>query len=309
MESPLQRQPPEKPSRAESAEGSKKTPSPLMGEGWDGGDRVVRPEPVEGRVERRIIGSVVLGYILPPTLALTAAIVLWEAWVHAASIPVYIVPAPSVVIARLTSDFGFFALHGGITLAEALAGFALGAAVAFTGATLMAHSRFLERTLFPIAILVKVTPIVAVAPLFVIWFGFGSLPKVFIASLITFFPVLVNAMVGLRAVNPGALDFFRSLHASRTETYLKLRLPSSLPYLFAAFRISIPLSVIGAVVGEWFSGDRGLGSVIIVAHSNLDMPTLFSAILVLAFIGIALTVITAYIERKMLFWHDSTMAF
>ena len=139
----------------------------------------------------------------------------------------------------------------------------LGAAVAFTGATLMAHSRFLERTLLPIAILVKVTPIVAVAPLFVIWFGFGSLPKIFIASLITFFPVLVNAMVGLRAVNPGALDFFRSLHASRTETYLKLRLPSSLPYLFAAFRISIPLSVIGAVVGEWFSGDRGLGSVII----------------------------------------------
>ena len=168
------------------------------------------------------------------------AVVAWEAWVRAAAIPVYIVPAPSAVITRLAGDFGFFALHGGITLAEALAGFALGAAVAFTGATLMAHSRFLERSLFPIAILVKVTPIVAVAPLFVIWFGFGSLPKVLIASLITFFPVLVNAMVGLRAINPGALDFFRSLHASRTETYLKLRLPSSLPYLFAAFRISIP---------------------------------------------------------------------
>ena len=250
-----------------------------------------------------------LGYILPPAFAIAVAVAIWEAWVRAAGVPVYIVPAPSVVIERLWGDLGFFALHGGITLAEALAGFLLGAAVAFTGATLMAHSRFLERTLLPIAILVKVTPIVAVAPLFVIWFGFGSLPKVFIASLITFFPVLVNAMVGLRAVNPGALDFFRSLHASRAETYFKLRLPSSLPYLFAAFRISIPLSVIGAVVGEWFSGDRGLGSVIIVAHNNLDMPTLFSAILVLAFLGITLTIITAYIERKMLFWHDSTMAF
>ena len=270
-----------------------------------------RPELAAGHVEgqpRLFARAAPLGYILPPALAIAVAIAIWEAWVRAASIPVYIVPAPSVVIARLTGDLGFFVLHGGITLAEALAGFVLGAAVAFTGATLMAHSRFLERTLFPIAILVKVTPIVAVAPLFVIWFGFGSLPKIFIASLITFFPVLVNAMVGLRAVNPGALDFFRSLHASRTETYLKLRLPSSLPYLFAAFRISIPLSVIGAVVGEWFSGDRGLGSVIIVAHSNLDMPTLFSAILVLAFIGITLTVITVYIERKALFWHDSTMA-
>ena len=337
MESPLQQQSPENPARPEPTEGAQQTPSPLMGEGWDGGARAVRPEPTEGRkfavrpelVEgqprqpvipaqpgiqprmtqlRLAARAITLGYILPPAIALITAIALWETWVRAASIPVYIVPAPSAVIARLAGDIAFFALHGGITLAEALAGFMLGAAVAFTGATLMAHSRLLERTLFPIAILVKVTPIVAVAPLFVIWFGFGSLPKVFIASLITFFPVLVNAMVGLRAVNPGALDFFRSLHASRTETYLKLRLPSSLPYLFAAFRISIPLSVIGAVVGEWFSGDRGLGSVIIVAHSNLDMPTLFSAILVLAFIGIALTVITAYIERKALFWHDSTMA-
>ena len=250
-----------------------------------------------------------LGYILPPAFAIAAAIALWELWVRAAQVPVYIVPAPSVIIERLAGDFGFFAWHGGITLAEALAGFALGASVAFTGATLMAHSRIIERTLLPIAILVKVTPIVAIAPLFVIWFGFGSLPKILIASLITFFPVLVNAMVGLRAVNPGALDFFRTLRASPAETYLWLRLPSSLPYLFAAFRISIPLSVIGAVVGEWFSGDRGLGSVIIVAHNNLDMPTLFSAILALAFLGISLTVITAYIERKALFWHDSTMAF
>lgn len=250
-----------------------------------------------------------VGYLLPPLAAITAALLVWEIWVRVSGVPVYIVPAPSAVIVRLFGDVGYFALHGGITLGEAMAGFALGAVVAFAGATLMAHSRLLERSLLPIAILVKVTPIVAVAPLFVIWFGFGSLPKVLIASLITFFPVLVNAMIGLRSVNPGALDFFRSLNASRTEIYLRLRLPSSLPYLFAAFRISIPLSVIGAVVGEWFSGDRGLGSVIIVSHNNLDMPTLFSAILVLAFLGIALTILTAYAEKRALFWHDTTMGF
>ena len=284
--------------------------SPLQRQSAERADeRNEADRPPDARKPRFAVRAITVGYILPPALALMTAIALWEAWVRAASIPVYIVPAPSAVIVRLIGDFGFFALHGGITLAEAMAGFALGASVAFIGATLMAHSRFLERSLLPIAILIKVTPIVAVAPLFVIWFGFGSLPKVFIASLITFFPVLVNAMVGLRAVNPGTMDFFRSLHASRAETYFKLRLPSSLPYLFAAFRISIPLSVIGAVVGEWFSGDRGLGSVIIVAHSNLDMPTLFSAIIVLAFIGIALTVITTYIERKTLFWHDSTTGY
>ena len=254
---------------------------------------------------RRSAAFAVAGYLLPPAVALTLAAVAWEAWTRAADVPAYLVPAPSVVLARLFGDIGYFALHGGITLTEALGGFALGSAAAFIGATLMAHSRFLERSLLPIAILVKVTPVVAVAPLFVIWFGFGSLPKVLIASLITFFPVLVNAMVGLRAVNPGALDLFRSLAASRADIYIRLRLPSSLPYLFAAFRIAIPLAVIGAVVGEWFSGDKGLGSVIIVAHSNLDMPTLFAAILALAFFGIALTLLTAYVERRALFWHDS----
>ena len=249
-----------------------------------------------------------LSYLFPPMLALLMLCVGWELWTRIADVPEYIVPGPLAVLERLFGDVGFFARHGATTLWEAMAGFGLGAAVAFSGATLMAHSRFLERSLFPLAVLVKVTPIVAVAPLFVIWFGFGSFPKVLIAALITFFPVLVNAMIGLRSVNPGALDFFRSLHASRAEIFIKLRVPSSLPYLFAAFRISIPLSVIGAVVGEWFTGDRGLGSVIIVAHNNLLMPTLFSAVLTLAFIGISLTIITAYVERRVLFWHESSIA-
>lgn len=245
---------------------------------------------------------------MPPAVALALLAGAWELWTRAADVPEYILPGPFAILTRLFGDLGFFARHGGITLWEAMAGFALGGAVAMTGATAMAHSKFLERSLFPLAVLVKVTPIVAVAPLFVIWFGFGSFPKVLIAALITFFPVLVNAMVGLRSVDPGALDFFRSLHASKSEIFFKLRVPSSLPYLFAAFRISIPLSVIGAVVGEWFSGDRGLGSVIIVAHNDLLMPTLFSAVLTLAFIGISLTILTSYVERRVLFWHESTIA-
>ena len=191
---------------------------------------------------------------------------------------------------------------------EATAGFALGTLVALAGATAMAHSRLMERALFPVAVLVKVTPLVAYAPLFVIWFGFGSMPKVLVAALITFFPVLVNAMIGFRSVSPETLDLLRSLRASNREIFLKLRVPGSLPYLFAAFRISIPLSVIGATVGEYFGGgDRGLGSVIVVAHYDLDMPTLFSAGLTLAIIGIGLTILTAYAERRVLFWHDSSI--
>lgn len=249
-----------------------------------------------------------LGYLLPAAVALVLLMAVWELWVRLADVPVYIVPGPLTVLRRLFGDLGFFAGHGATTLLEAVAGFVVGSLVAVTAAILMAHSRLLERTLLPLAVIVKVTPIVAIAPLFVIWFGFGSAPKILIAAIITFFPVMVNANVGLRAVDPGALDLFRSLHASRAEILLKLRAPSSLPYLFAAFRIAVPLAVIGAVVGEWFTGDQGLGSVIIVAHNDLDTPTLFAAIFSLAIIGVSLTLATFYVEKRTLFWHDSFLA-
>jgi NitT/TauT family transport system permease protein len=191
-------------------------------------------------------------------------------------------------------------------LEASLLGFAGGSLVAIGLAIVMSQSRLLERTILPAAILVKVTPIVAVAPLLTIWFGFGLGPKVFIAGLIVFFPIMVNALIGFRSVNPNALALLQSLSASRWEVFYRLRLPSSLPYLFAAFRFSIPLSVIGAVVAEWFSGDRGLGSVIFIANNNLRMDVAFAGIFTLAVIGVGLFLITAAIERRVLFWHEST---
>ncbi len=249
----------------------------------------------------------VAAYVVPPALALFVAAVVWEIWVNVSDVPEYIVPAPSAVLGALLDNWSFYVKEGAVTLSEALAGFVLGSAVALTFAALMAHSRFLERSLLPLAIMVKVTPLVAVAPLFVIWFGFGVVPKILIAALITFFPVLVNGVAGFRSVNPLAMDFLRSLSASQHEIFLVLRVPSSLPYLFAAFRVAIPLSVIGAVIAEWFSGDRGLGSVIVVAHSNLDTVTLFGAIFTLAFLGIGLTLLLSLIESKALFWHESSL--
>jgi NitT/TauT family transport system permease protein len=260
------------------------------------------PAPKPRRLLREILAT-----LAPALLGLAAVFVAWEAWVRLADVKAYVVPAPSVVARRLYSDPLFFAEEGLKTLEGALLGFAVGAGVALVLATLMAQSRFLERTIFPLAILVKVTPIVAVAPLLTIWFGFGLLPKVFIAALIVFFPIMVNALVGFRSVNPNALALLESLAASRSEVYLRLRLPSSLPYVFAAFRVAIPLSVIGAVVAEWFSGDRGLGSVIYIANNNLDMATAFAGVFTLAIIGVGLFLLTTAIERRVLFWHESTL--
>ena len=245
--------------------------------------------------------------VAPPLSALAVAVGLWEAWVRLRGVPEYLVPAPSAIAQRLAEDPSFFARQGGVTLYGALAGFALGSTIAILLAVAMAHSRFLERSLFPLAIMVKVTPIVAIAPLLAVWFGFGLAPKLFIIALIVFFPVMVNAVIGLRSVNPWALQYLQSLAASPWEVLVKLRLPSALPYLFAAFKVSIPLSVIGAVVAEWFSGEEGLGRVIQVSNSNVDMPTAFAAIVSLAALGVGLYLIVSLAERRLLSWHESAM--
>src|SRR5439155_656446 len=162
---------------------------------------------------------------------------------------------------------GVHTREGGITLSDAAAGFVLGTGVAFALTTVMAWSRPFERTLFPLAILVKLTPIVAVAPLFTLWFGFGTAPKVAIAALITFFPMLVNSFVGLRSADLQEVAFLETLGASGREIFRHLRVPSALPYLFSGARISLNLALIGAVIGEWTGADRGLGRVIFVANA------------------------------------------
>ena len=249
----------------------------------------------------------IAAYVLPAAIGIALVLAAWQAWIEIKDVKPYIVPAPSSVAERLADDPWLFMREGLKTLEGALLGFAVGGCVALVLATLMAQARFLERSIFPLAILVKVTPIVAIAPLLTIWFGFGLMPKVFIAALIVFFPIMVNALIGFRSVNPNALALLESLAASRAEVFWRLRLPSSLPYLFAAFRVSIPLSVIGAVVAEWFSGDRGLGSVIYIANNKLDMATAFAGVFTLALLGVVLFLVTSWLERRVLFWHESTL--
>lgn len=248
----------------------------------------------------------VLVAAVPPLLAAVAAVAVWEAWVRLRDVPEYLVPAPSAVAATLTADPSRYLDAGWTSLTEALGGLAVGAGAAFLLAVIMAHSRPIERALYPLALLVKVTPIIAVAPLFIIWFGFGVWPKLLVAALITFFPMLVNAVTGLRSVDPAAHDFLRTLHASRWQVFWRLRLPGSLPYVFAALRISVPLSLIGAVVAEWVSGDGGVGQVILIANGDLDTPALFAAIVVLAISAVGLTVMLTFVERRLLSWHEST---
>lgn len=241
----------------------------------------------------------------PPLLIAALALTAWEAWIRVREVPDYLAPSPTAVAEALAADPTRFLGAGAVSLQHALGGLVLGAGGAFALGAVMAHSHRLERALYPFALMVKVTPIVAIAPLLIIWFGFGDAPKYVVAALITFFPMLVNAVTGLRSIDPAAHDYFRAMDASRWRVLVSLRLPASLPYVFAALRISVPLALIGAVVAEWMSADSGVGQLIVIAHGDFDTPALFGAVVVLAAIGVALTGAVALVERRLLFWHES----
>lgn len=243
--------------------------------------------------------------VVPPFALGALIVVAWDAWVRIRDVKPYLMPPPGEVARALIDDPGRYASALVESLVTAVAGLVLASTIAFAIAVLMAHSRTLERAIYPPALLVKVTPIVAVYPLLVIWFGFGVGPRVAVAALITFFPMLVNAVVGLRQVDPAALDVLRVLDASRAQVFWRLRLPSSLPYVFAALRISVPLSLIGAVVAEFLSGAGGMGQLILIANGDFATDVLFAAVIVLAGAGIGITGIVSYVEARVLGWTNA----
>lgn len=226
----------------------------------------------------------------------------WEAWVHISGVQPYLLPAPSRVFATLAAYPQEYLKASGITLGEALAGLLLGVLCGTVIAALLTLRPGLEGGVMTLAILVKSTPMVAIAPLLTIWMGFGVLPKVIITALLTFFPVLVNVLTGFQRLDPALLDLFHSWHASRWQIFFHLRLPSALPYLFAALKISAPLALIGAVVAEWTGASGGLGRTMWMAYTNLNLPSLFAAIFILAGAGVSLYSLLSWAEQKAIFW-------
>ncbi len=241
----------------------------------------------------------------PALFGLIAFFGLWELIVRITGTPAFVLPTPSASFGRLWERLPTYSFELLFTLAAAGVGLAIGSTVGMIGAVLMAHWRLLERSLFPLAVILKLVPFVAIAPLLVVWLGYDLKPKILLASLITFFPVLVNGITGLRAADPLAVEFFRSVGAGRWETLRQLRWQGSQPYLFAALKVAVNLAVIGAIVGEFFGAEHGIGKVINVTSLNLDLRGMFAAIMLLAVTGVTITLLTNVAERRVLFWHES----
>ncbi|MBI3076900.1 MAG: ABC transporter permease [Deltaproteobacteria bacterium] len=233
---------------------------------------------------------------------LVLGMVAWEALVTVARVPDYLLPAPTRVAQELWDRFPLLLRHTGVTLGEV--GLGLVAAVAGGGllAVSMAHSRLLHRALYPLLAFLQAVPKVTVAPLFVIWLGYGIGSKVLMVLLITFFPIVVNLTAGLLLVEPDLVRLVRSYRASPWQIFLKIRFPHAIPYLLAGMRIAVALAVVGAVVAEFVGADRGLGYLILLSNAELRTPLLFASLAWLGAIGAGLFGLLHWTERWLLPW-------
>ncbi|SER84718.1 NitT/TauT family transport system permease protein [Tranquillimonas rosea] len=229
-------------------------------------------------------------------------LLLWEAGVTLFGVPTYIAPAPSDVAVAFVEKFPILMQNFWPTLFESVAGFAVGNIAAILIAVAFVHSRHVERAFFPIAVFINTIPILAIAPILVLIFGPGITAKVVIAALICFFPTLVNMVRGLQSVSDQALELARILSASRSEVFWKMRLPSSLPFLFSALKISATTSVIGAIVGEWVGADLGLGALIIESTFNFNSPLLYATVFMSSGLSVAMFAAVSIAERLVVRW-------
>ncbi len=239
---------------------------------------------------------------------LVGLIVVWEVIVEVLTIREYLLPKPSVVAKEIGEEHSILLSATWVTLKEVLLGFALSIVVAIPVGVLIVYSRTLADVIYPLLVASQAIPRIAIAPLIVIWFGFGTLPKVLIAFSIAFFPLVVNTVLGLTAVPRDMIFLVRSMGAGAVKTFIKARFPSALPAIFGGLKVAIALSVIGAIVGEFVGAEDGLGYLVIASQGTLNTRLIFASITMMAVMGIVLFYIVEAIERVVIGWHYAARA-
>ena len=242
---------------------------------------------------------------MKPIGAIVVFLVMWQVIVVLFSIPSFTLPTPLAIFDRMVSDWTLLLTNAWTTLRVILAGFSAAVVGGMILATVIVHSRFVRETLYPLLVASQLVPQVAIAPLLTIWFGIGDLPKVIVAFLISFFPMVVNTSRGMAGVNEDLIYLMRGLNASTWQILWKIRIPNALPMVFAGMRISITLAVIGAVVGEFVAGSSGLGYLVFVGTANIDTRLTFSAIAWLSVLGLVLFGLVVWAEHFAVPWARS----
>jgi NitT/TauT family transport system permease protein len=242
---------------------------------------------------------------LRPFLFLIAMIVLWDVVIRVFNIPPYQIPKPEDVLRTLWTDWPQLLQQSIPTTVATIQGFLLSAVFGVVAAVMIASSRTIESYVYPLLVFSQSIPKIAIAPLLVVWFGFGMMPKVLCAFLLGFFPVVVSAVQGFKSVEPDMLDLARAMEARRLQIFRMVAFPHAMPAIFAGLKVSITLAVVGAVVGEFVGSNNGLGFVLQRSIGNFELPTMFAALVVLSLIGVVLFWVLDVVERWMIPWHAS----
>jgi NitT/TauT family transport system permease protein len=240
-----------------------------------------------------------------PLAALAFAAVAWDVAIRVFDIKPFILPPPMAVVDVIVRDFAHLLANGWVTLQEVLAGFALSVAIGVPLALLIASWPLAEKTVYPLLVGSLAVPKIAIAPLFIIWLGFGIMPKILMAFLISLFPIVIGTVTGLRSIEIEKLYLARSMGATRWQTFVRIRLPNAMPAIFGGLKLAVTFAVTGAVVGEFIGTDRGLGRLIVVANGNLDTAGLFAAIVILTLMAVLLFLAVDLVERSVVRWHVS----
>jgi NitT/TauT family transport system permease protein len=242
-------------------------------------------------------------------VAVVAMVIIWKLVIAVFDVSPFVLPQPEDVLSGvkdLVNSDGFWT-DVRVTLTETLVGFAIALALGLGLGIVLGRVVWLEQAMRPVIVASQVVPKVALIPLFIIWFGFGMTSKIIIVALLSFFPILLNVILGVRSVDTGHRDVMRSLNSSRWQTFRRLEYPSTLPYVLAGMEVGIVFAVVGAVVGEYLGGDQGLGYRIVTSLNNLEAETLFAVILVLTLFGFLLYLAVVALKRFLIPWHDSTI--
>ena len=252
-----------------------------------------------------LLRKILLNPAMRPIWLIVVLLVLWDLAIRIFKIPPYLIPAPQKVVEALRNEWPRLIRESMITTWATLGGFGLSILFGIPMALLIAYSRTIESFVYPLLVFSQSVPKIAVAPLFVVWFGFGIIPKVIAAFLLGFFPIVVSTVMGFKSVEPEMIDLARSMKASRLQTFMRISLPQAMPAIFSGLKVSVTLAVVGAVVGEFVGSNSGIGYVLQIANGNFDLPLMFAALVVLSMIGVVLFVAIDLLERVMIPWHAS----
>ena len=241
-------------------------------------------------------------------MAFVVLFLIWEVAVRALGVAQYVLPPPSLIVSEFARRWPRVLDGAWVTTSEILAGYALAVVVSIPLALVTAYWRAFERTIYPLIVFLQIIPKIAIAPLFIIWFGFGFLPKLLLVFLLSFFPIVVSSIAGFKSVDPDITDLARSTGAGEWRMFAKIRLPQALPDIFTGLKVGAALAATAAVVAEFVASNRGLGYLLLEYNGNLDTAMVFAVIIVLSLIGLAVYYAVELIERLAIPWHVSQRA-